>query len=174
MQGKYNPTWDKLSGMSPQDWDTDKNGIFNYTSPIEYQTGQQLSAPYYNGLERGNIGSRVDKYGVIHNIIGISQKDLATVANAKFSDMASTPQGQMYLKQYKAQGMNDDQAASAFKQMIASSNIARTLNPTDQVDPVSVASYQANLSLRNSMALESMRYKHEMDELNAKQALKTK
>ena len=69
-------------------------------------------------------------------------KDLYDVATAHYNDLIDTPQGQMYLRDFKRQGMNDEQARNAFINMIAQSQIGRTIRPQYTPDP-----YWAQLNL---------------------------
>jgi len=59
--------------MSPSNWNTSTQGVFNYTSPIEYQTPTQLSSQYYQNLKPGTIGYKYDKNGLKYSITGISK-----------------------------------------------------------------------------------------------------
>ena len=67
------------------------------------------------------------------------------IANARYNDLINTPQGQKYYEQFLRQNNgNTDKAREAFINMIADSQIDRTLRPNREVDPVWLATAKAN------------------------------
>ena len=161
--GKLNWDWVKMAGQDPNSWNTAKNGIFNYTAPIEYQTMHDLTAPYYQDLQNGVIGSKWQG-PIKYNILGVSKQNLMDVAQHNYQDVMNTPQGQMYYKILKNQGLNDDQAKQQMTNEIAQSHLDRTMNPKYEVDQGQLAVYQAAQEMArqreseaNQIALERMR-----------------
>ena len=94
-QGKINDEWlDK----TPSNWSTDKNGVFNETSPLEYVTPSQLTEPYTNNLQPSYLGSKYMN-GARYNMYGISEDTLRNTVNSNITNLIQTPQGQKYYQQ---------------------------------------------------------------------------
>jgi len=108
--------------------------VFSDLTPVRYMTANELSTPYYNDLKPGFLGTEF-KDGIKYIVTGNNMKDLYDVATAHYNDLIDTPQGQMYLRDFKRQGMNDEQARNAFINMIAQSQIDRTIRPQYTPDP---------------------------------------
>lgn len=132
-QGKYNDQWDDIDISN---WDTSTAGIMNDLAPVEYMTANQLSNPYFDNLRPGMLGSKfVD--GVKYNITGNNYQDLLSVAKAHYNDLIKTPQGRKYYEQFLKQNNGDEEKATEqFTDMIAQSQIDRTIRPNMTVDPV--------------------------------------
>lgn len=144
-QGKYNDQWDDIDISN---WDTSKSGIMNDLAPVEYMTANQLSNPYFDNLRPGSLGSKfVD--GVKYNITGNNYQDLLSVAKAHYNDLINTPQGRKYYEQFLKQNNGNEEAATEqFTDMIAQSQIDRTLRPNMSVDPVWLQMAKLNRSGR--------------------------
>lgn len=138
-EGRLKDSWD-LSDIANYDTLGQKK-VFSDLTPIRYMTANELSTPYYNDLKPGFLGTEF-KDGIKYIVTGNNMKDLYDVATAHYNDLIDTPQGQMYLRDFKKQGMNDEQAQNAFINMIAQSQIDRTIRPQYTPDP-----YWAQLNL---------------------------
>lgn len=132
-EGKYKEGWDDSN--IPQ-YDTLGNKrVFSDITPIRYMTADELSNPYFSNLKPSSLGS-VWKDGVKYNRAGITYDTLYDIANARFNDLVSTPQGQKYYKEaLQATGGNEAAAREAFVGMIADSQRDRIVNQ-DTVDPL--------------------------------------
>lgn len=132
-EGKYKEGWDDSN--IPQ-YDTLGNKrVFSDITPVRYMTADELSNPYFSNLKPSSLGS-VWKDGVKYNRAGITYDTLYDIANARFNDLVSTPQGQKYYKEaLQATGSNEAAAREAFVGMIADSQRDRIINQ-DTVDPL--------------------------------------
>lgn len=132
-EGKYKEEWDDSN--IPQ-YDTLSNKrVFSDITPVRYMTADELSNPYFSNLKPSSLGS-VWKDGVKYNRAGIAYDTLYDIANARFNDLVSTPQGQKYYKEaLQATGGNEAAAREAFVGMIADSQRDRIVNQ-DTVDPL--------------------------------------
>ena len=132
-EGKYKEGWDDSN--IPQ-YDTLSNKrVFSDITPVRYMTADELSNPYFSNLKPSSLGS-VWKDGVKYNRAGITYDTLYDIANARFNDLVSTPQGQKYYKEaLQATGGNEAAAREAFVGMIADSQRDRIVNQ-DTVDPL--------------------------------------
>lgn len=132
-EGKYKEGWDDSN--IPQ-YDTLSNKrVFSDITPVRYMTADELSNPYFSNLKPSSLGS-VWKDGVKYNRAGITYDTLYDIANARFNDLVSTPQGQKYYKEaLQAAGGNESVAREAFVGMIADSQRDRIVNQ-DTVDPL--------------------------------------
>lgn len=141
-KGLYNENWDDANIST---YDTlGNNAVFSDITPVAYMNANQLSQPYFDNLSKGTIGP-VWQDGVKYLATGNTVDDLWAVANARYSDMINTPQGQKYYEQFLRQNGGDTQKAEQqFKQMIVSSQIDRTLRPTLTPDPAWIASLKAS------------------------------
>lgn len=132
-EGKYKEGWDDSN--IPQ-YDTLGNKrVFSDITPVRYMTADELSNPYFSNLKPSSLGS-VWKDGVKYNRAGITYDTLYDIANARFNDLVSTPQGQKYYKEaLQAAGGNESVAREAFVGMIADSQRDRIVNQ-DTIDPL--------------------------------------
>lgn len=131
--GRYNPQWDQID---INNWNTTQQGIMNELAPVEYINANELSNKYFDNLRPGSLPD-VWKNGIKYNAIGNTYEDLLAVAKSHQNDLINTPQGQQYYKQFLNQyGGDEDKAREAFTDMIAQSQIDRTLRPTLSPDPL--------------------------------------
>lgn len=131
-EGKYKESWDDANITGYDTLGTNK--VFDQITPLRYMTADELSNPYFSNLKPSSIGS-VWKDGVKYNRTGITYDTLLGIADAKFNDLVSTPQGQQYYKEALAANNGDANAArQAFVGMIADSQRDRIVNQ-DTVDP---------------------------------------
>lgn len=132
-EGKYKEGWDD-SNITQYDTLSNKR-VFSDITPVRYMTADELSNPYFSNLKPSSLGS-VWKDGVKYNRAGITYDTLYDIANARFNDLVSTPQGQKYYKEaLQATGGNEAAAREAFVGMIADSQRDRIVNQ-DTVDPL--------------------------------------
>lgn len=140
-KGLYNEAWDD---SNIDQYDTlGRGAVFTDITPVAYMNANQLSNPYFDNLAKGTIGTTW-KDGVKYVITGNTIDDLRAIADARYSDIVNTPQGQKYYQQFLRQKNGNAEAATkAFKDMIVASQIDRTLRPTLTVDPAWVAGLKA-------------------------------
>lgn len=132
-EGLYNPEWDNINMAA---WDTDTQKIMNELAPVRYLTANQLSNSYFDNMKPGTLDPVWQK-GIKYNVTGNTYNDLLAIAKAHENDLINTPQGQMYMKQFRQQtGGDEDRARELFTDMIAQSQIDRILRPKLEVDPV--------------------------------------
>lgn len=143
-KGLYNENWDDSNIES---YDTLGNrAVFSDITPVAYMNANQLSNPYFDNLSKGTIGTTW-KDGVKYTVTGNTVEDLRAVADARYSDIVNTPQGQKYYQQFLRENNGNAEAATrAFKDMIVASQIDRTLRPTLTVDPAWLAQLRASYS----------------------------
>lgn len=153
-KGLYNESWDDANIAQ---YDTLGQGaVFTDITPVAYMNANQLSQPYFDNLSKGTIDSTW-KDGIKYTITGNTVDDLRAIANARYSDMVNTPQGQKYYEQFLRQNGGDAQAAERqFKEMIVASQMDRTLRPTLTVDPAWLANMKASTRSNGSSALAQM------------------
>lgn len=130
--GTYNEDWD-LSDI--EHYDTlGRNQVFSDIAPVKFMTANQLSNPYFDNMAKGDLGP-VWQNGILYRVKGNTIEDLYQVATQHFNDLVNTPQGQKYMQQFIKQTGNKDDARKAFINMIAQSQIDRTIRPELEVDP---------------------------------------
>ena len=141
-EGTYNRNWDDANITG---YDTLSNrAVFDDITPVTYLDANTLSNKYFDNLKQGYIGSNYEN-GIKYNYYGNTREDLMQIANARYNDLINTPQGQKYYEQLLRQNNgNTDKAREAFINMIADSQIDRTLRPNREVDPVWLATAKAN------------------------------
>lgn len=144
-EGTYNPNWDD---SNIQAYDTLGNRrVFDDITPIRYMTANELSDQYYNNLKPSTLPNQTIE-GVRYNVQGITYDTLHQIANARFNDLVSTPQGQMYYRDLlKANNGDVDAARNAFVGMIADSQRDRIIEQRT-VDPAWLAQLEASLTRR--------------------------
>lgn len=152
-KGLYNKNWD-TSDIATYDT-LGSRKVFSDITPVAYMNANQLSTPYFDNLSKGTIGTTW-KDGVRYIMTGNTIDDLRAVADARYSDIINTPQGQKYYEQFLRQNNGNKEAATqAFKDMIVASQIDRTLRPTLTVDPAWLASLKANSSTSRNNQLSA-------------------
>ena len=131
-EGRYKRSWDSAN---IHNYDTlGSKRVFDQITPLRYMTADELANPYFSNLKPSSIGP-VWKDGVKYNRVGITYDTLYDIADAKFNDLISTPQGQQYYREaLDASGGNTELARQRFVGMIADSQRDRIVNQ-DTVDP---------------------------------------
>lgn len=126
--GKYNENWDDIN---INQWNTSKSGVMNDLSPIEWMNANQLSDVYFNNLKPSTLKS-VYRDGIKYQRQGITYDTLKEIADARFNDLISTPQGQMYYRDaLRATNGDENAAREAFTTMIADSQRDRMVVQED-------------------------------------------
>lgn len=126
--GKYNENWDDIN---INQWNTSKLGVMNDLSPIEWMNANQLSDVYFNNLKPSTLQS-VYRDGIKYQRQGITYDTLKEIADARFNDLISTPQGQMYYRDaLRATNGDENAAREAFTTMIADSQRDRMVVQED-------------------------------------------
>lgn len=126
--GKYNENWDDIN---INQWNTSKSGVMNDLSPIEWMNANQLSDVYFNNLKPSTLQS-VYIDGIKYQRQGITYDTLKEIADARFNDLISTPQGQMYYRDaLRATNGDENAAREAFTTMIADSQRDRMVVQED-------------------------------------------
>ena len=125
-EGRYKKSWDTADIPN---YDTlGSNKVFDQITPLRYMTADELSNPYFSNLKPSSLGS-VWKDGVKYDRTGITYDTLYDIADARFNDLISTPQGQQYYKEALAASNGDrDLARQQFVGMIADSQRDRIVN----------------------------------------------
>lgn len=132
-EGMYNPEWDTIDIAN---WDTNAQSIMDELAPVRYMTANQLSNSYFDNMKPGTLDPVWQK-GIKYNVTGNTYSDLLAIAKAHENDLINTPQGAMYMKQFRQQtGGDEAKAREMFTDMIAQSQIDRILRPKLEVDPV--------------------------------------
>lgn len=132
-QGKYKESWDKINMAT---WDTlnPEQGMMNELAPLEYMTANALSNAYFDNLKPSSLGT-LFKGGVKYQREGITYDMLKGIADARFNDLISTPQGMEYYREaLEATGGDEAKAKEAFTGMIADSQMDRMVIH-DEIDP---------------------------------------
>lgn len=132
-EGRYNKEWDDSDILN---YNTlDKRRVFDDITPVAFMNANELSTPYFNDLKRGFLGTKYIN-GTRYIVSGNNMDDLYQVASAKFNDLIDTPQGRKYYESFIRRNGGDVEAAkSQFVDMIAQSQIDRTIRPDYEVDP---------------------------------------
>lgn len=140
---RNSPYWDSAN---IEGYDTLSNrAVFTDITPTKWMSANELSNPYFDNLQPSSLGS-VWQNGVKYNRSGITYDTLYGIADARFNDLVSTPQGQAYYNEILDRVGGDASAArQAFVGMIADSQRDRIRN-VDTVDPAWLASLRASNS----------------------------
>lgn len=137
-EGRYNREWDDSDIPT---YDTLGEGrVFDDITPVAFMNANELSTPYFNDLKKGFLGTTYVN-GTRYIVRGNNMEDLYQVASAKFNDLIDTPQGRKYYESFLKRNDGDQNAArSQFIDMIAQSQIDRTIRPDYEVDPAFIQS----------------------------------
>ena len=117
-QGLYNPLFAKYDGPDINTYSTVDQGIWDKMSPTKIVDMATFGNPYYEGLKANR--KKVSKGGKEYNVEEINMSDLRNIANSKFNELVSTPQGQLMYKYYMDQTENNPELArEMFNQAVA-------------------------------------------------------
>lgn len=145
-EGRLKDSWDKSDIANYDTLGTGK--IFDDITPVAYMNLNELSAPYFNDLKPGFLGTDYVN-GTRYIVTGNNMEDLMAVATAKFNDLIDTPQGQKYFEEYLAMNNGDANAAkSQFINAVAQSQIDRTRRPKYDVDPAFIEQLKYSLKAK--------------------------
>lgn len=152
-EGRLKDSWDKSDIANYDTLGTGK--IFDDITPVAYMNLNELSAPYFNDLKPGFLGTDYVN-GTRYVVTGNNMEDLMAVATAKFNDLIDTPQGQKYFEEYLAMNNGDANAAkSQFINAVAQSQIDRTRRPKYDVDPAFIEQLRYSLKAKAAGASEA-------------------
>lgn len=142
-EGRYNKRWD-TADIPNYDTLASKK-VFSDITPMRFMTADELANSYFSNLKPSTLGSLI-KDGVKYQRQGITYDTLLDIADAKFNDIVSTPQGhQYYTEALEAAGGDKELARQAFVGMIADSQRDRIMNQ-DTVDPYWLAMAKQGMS----------------------------
>lgn len=152
-EGRLKDSWDKSDIANYDTLGTGK--IFDDITPVAYMNLNELSAPYFNDLKPGFLGTDYVN-GTRYIVTGNNMEDLMAVATAKFNDLIDTPQGQKYFEEYLAMNNGDANAAkSQFINAVAQSQIDRTRRPKYDVDPAFIEQLKYSLKAKAAGASDT-------------------
>lgn len=145
-KGLYNPDFEQnYLGYSMNNYSTLDNGVWNRTSPAEFQTLKQLTEPWYNNTEplllnKDDVTGEGMRYDARNRYYGFLDRHLQDVA------AANTPgwQGSVWADYYRDQ---------ARRQLIASGNANPTASDIEQQLQKNVA--YANREYRRGIKMEA-------------------
>ena len=106
MKGLYNLDW---HAVDYGNYDTLKSGIFNDVSPLAYQSIQDLTDPYYKGIQDSFIGS-----DGLYDYTGVTREQIAEIADKNLSGIMVTPVAQKHMEVYKKQTGATDEELNVF------------------------------------------------------------
>ena len=116
IQGKYNPEW---HGMDYTNYDTSSKGIFNDVSPLAYQSIQDLTAPYYKGIQDSYLYTKGG-----YDYSGVTRNTIAEIADKNLSGIMVTPVAQKHMDVYKKQtGATDEEAKDWLRNKVIQDNL---------------------------------------------------
>ena len=116
MKGLYNLDW---HAVDYGNYDTLKSGIFNDVSPLAYQSIQDLTDPYYKGIQDSFIGS-----DGLYDYTGVTKAQIAEIADKNLSGIMVTPVAQKHMDVYKKQtGATDEEAKDWLRNKVIQDNL---------------------------------------------------
>ena len=116
MKGLYNLDW---HAVDYGNYDTLKSGIFNDVSPLAYQSIQDLTDPYYKGIQDSFIGS-----DGLYDYTGVTREQIAEIADKNLSGIMVTPVAQKHMDVYKKQtGATDEEAKDWLRNKVIQDNL---------------------------------------------------
>ena len=153
---RKSPYWDSAN---IENYDTLGNrAVFTDITPTRWMSANELSNPYFDNLQPSSLPS-VWKDGVKYNRSGITYDTLYGIADARFNDLVSTPQGQAYYNEILDRVGGDASAArQAFVGMIADSQRDR-IRSVDTVDPEVTTDVQQTMPTRLDLINEGINTK---------------
>jgi len=123
-KGLYNPLFAKYDGPDMATYHTLEDesgagmGIWDKMSPTKMVDMATFGNPYYEGLKANK--KKISKGGREYSVEEINMSDLRNIADARFNELVSTPQGQLMYKYYMDQtGGKSELAREMFNQAVA-------------------------------------------------------
>ena len=137
-KGLYNPQTAALEAKALNEYSTmgDENtpadGVWTQTGVTPYQNMAEFSKEYFDNIKP--FEHTESKNGITYKVSEITENDLHRIADSHFNDLVNTAQGQLMYKLLKNQGMSDEEARSAFNDMVVSGNRDRLYHSDDYND----------------------------------------
>ena len=116
LKGLYNPDW---HAVDYNNYNTLGSKIFNDVSPLAYQSIQDLTDPYYKGIQDSFIGS-----DGLYDYTGVTREQIAEIADKNLSGIMVTPVAQKHMEVYKKQtGATDEEAKDWLRNKVIQDNL---------------------------------------------------
>ena len=116
IQGKYNPEW---HGVDYTNYNTLNKGIFSDVAPLAYQSIQELTDPYYKGIQDSFIATKGG-----YDYRGVTPEKIAEIADQNLSGIMITPEAKKHMDIYKKQtGASDEEAKSWLRERVIQDNL---------------------------------------------------
>lgn len=112
-RGEYNPNWDNVDFSR---YRTLNNGVFNETSPIQFQTLQSIVNPYVKNLKSTFYGGVDPLSGTrmpYTNWMAVTDNEIKNALSARYYDIINTPQGAMWYRDIASQVLQSNPNATA-------------------------------------------------------------
>lgn len=158
--GLYNPLFAKYDGPDINSYSTLESGAWDKMSPTKMVDMATFGNPYYEGLKANR--KKISKNGKDYNVEEISMADLRNIADAKFNELASTPQGSLMYKYYMDQtGGKPELAREMFNQAVADGQ-RRRIYKYEELDDNYFKNEQLKIS-RAQLAIQRERLQMQKD-----------
>lgn len=148
----YNEDLERINGIPDyRDWDSSK-GIWLHTSPIKYQTEDEMIDPVLKDMKDSFISK---KDGFITT--GVSADDIRKMIHDHIDDILDTPNGKLLVDKYKSREAAEEaliQRGMKWKRTNVSA------------DPIYQTKLSADLSDRNAKRAEERAIQHQKDMVN--------
>lgn len=138
-KGLYNPLFAKYDGPDMATYHTLEDesgagmGIWDKMSPTKMVDMATFGNPYYEGLKANK--KKISKGGREYSVEEINMSDLRNIADARFNELVSTPQGQLMYKYYMDQtGGKSELAREMFNQAVADGQKRRIYRHEEEDD----------------------------------------
>lgn len=116
IRGAYDPDW---HGVDFLNYDSSKTGTFNDVSPLAYKSIQDLTDPYYKGIQDSFLESKGG-----YDYTGVTKDMIANIADTNLSGIMNTPEAQKHMDIYKQRtGASDDQAKEWLRERVIQDNL---------------------------------------------------
>lgn len=133
--GLYNPLFAKYDAPDMNEYSTlgdAGQGVWGKMSPTPIQNMATFGNPYFEGL-KPNIHSK-SKNGISYTEESITADDLKRIADSKFNELVTTPQGQLMYQYYKDITGDDAAARDMFNNAVAAGQERRIYTRDDYDD----------------------------------------
>ena len=165
-QGLYNPLFAKYDGPDINSYSTLDQGIWDKMSPTKMVDMATFGNPYYEGLKANR--KKISRNGRDYNVEEINMNDLRNIADAKFNELVSTPQGSLMYKYYMDQtGGKPELAREMFNQAVADGQ-RRRIYKYEEEDDNYFKNEQLKIS-RAQLAVQRERLQMQKDKEKKKQ-----
>ena len=115
-RGMYNPEWHNVDFLN---YDTTKAGTFNDVSPLAYKSIQDLTEPYYKGIQDSFLETKGG-----YDYTGVTPEMIANIADTNFSGIVNTPEAQKHMELYRKQtGADEEKAKDWLKERVVQDNL---------------------------------------------------